>query len=80
MATKLGQMYSKMVGRRRALGLGKVFWYTWSSPYDGASNFHYTGLMRFNGNVFTAQPALTSYRRSARRFEGCTKTVVGICQ
>jgi len=57
-----------------------VFWYTWSSPYDGASNFHYTGLMRFNGNVFTAQPALTSYRRSARRFEGCTKTVVGICQ
>ena len=32
MATKLGQMYRAMVTRRRALGVGRVFWYTWSSP------------------------------------------------
>ena len=80
MAAKLGQMYSKMIARRRALGLGKVFWYTWASPYDGSSNFHYTGLMRYDGNVFTAQPALASYQRSARRFEGCMKSAVGVCQ
>jgi hypothetical protein len=81
MATKLGQMYAKMAGRRTALGLGKVFWYTWSSPYGrGGSNFHYTGLLRYDGNVFTAQPALGAYQRSARRFEGCTKTVTGVCQ
>ena len=81
MATKLGQMYAKMAGRRRSLGVGKVFWYTWSSPYGrGGSNFHYTGLMRFDDNVFTAQPALATYQRSARRFEGCTKTVTGVCQ
>ena len=81
MATKLGQMYSKMVGRRKALGLGKVFWYTWSSPYGrGGTNFHYTGLLRFDGDVFTEQPALGVYQRSARRFEGCTKTAAGVCQ
>ena len=81
MATKLGQMYAKMVGRRRALGVGKVFWYTWSSPYGrGGSNFHYTGLLRFDDNVFTAQPALAAYQRSARRFEGCAKTAAGVCQ
>jgi hypothetical protein len=81
MATKLGQMYAKMVGRRRALGIGKVFWYTWASPYGrGGSNFHYTGLLRWDNNVFTAQPALAAYQRSARRFEGCTKTATGVCQ
>jgi polysaccharide biosynthesis protein PslG len=81
MAKNLGQMYAKMAGRRRALGLGKVFWYTWASPYgQGGSNFHYTGLLRYDGNVFTEQPALAAYQRSARRFEGCTKTVTGVCQ
>jgi hypothetical protein len=81
MAAKLSHMYAKMVGRRRALGVGKVFWYTWSSPYGrGGSNFHYTGLVRYDNNVFTAQPALGSYQRSARRFEGCTKTALGVCQ
>ena len=81
MATKLGQMYAKMVGRHRALGLGKVFWYTWSSPYGrGGSNFHYTGLLRYDSDGFTAQPALAAYQRSARRFEGCSKTAAGVCQ
>ncbi|HKP21424.1 MAG TPA: hypothetical protein VJT68_07895 [Thermoleophilaceae bacterium] len=81
MAKNLGQMYAKMVGRRRALGVGKVFWYTWSSPYGrGGSNFHYTGLLRYDDNVFTPQPALTAYQRSARRFEGCTKTALGVCE
>jgi hypothetical protein len=81
MATKLGQMYAKMVGRRRQLGVGKVFWYTWSSPYGrGGSNFHYTGLVRYDENGFADQPALRSYQRSARRFEGCTKTIFGVCQ
>jgi hypothetical protein len=61
--------------------VGKVFWYTWSSPYGrGGSNFHYTGLMRWDNNVFTAQPALAAYQRSARRFEGCSKTAAGVCQ
>ena len=81
MATKLSQMYRAMVQRRRALGVGKVFWYTWSSPYGrGGSIFNYAGLQRFANGDFTAQPALGAYQRSARRYQGCTKTVTGVCR
>ena len=81
MATKLTQMYGAMAARRRRLGVGKVFWYTWSSPYGrGGSIFNYAGLQRFDSGDFTAQPALGAYQRSARRFQGCTKTVTGVCE
>jgi hypothetical protein len=81
MATKLSQMYRAMVGRRHALGVGKVFWYTWASPYGrGGSIFAYAGLQRFDHSSFEAQPALSAYQRSARRYQGCQKTVTGVCQ
>ena len=81
MATKLSQMYSAMVSRRRALGLGKVFWYTWASPYGrGGSIFNYAGLQRFDDLSFEAQPALGAYQRSARRYQDCQKTATGVCQ
>jgi polysaccharide biosynthesis protein PslG len=80
MASKLSGMYSAMVARRRALGLGRVFWYTWSSPYGrGGSIFNYAGLQRFDNGAFDPQPALAAYQRSARRFQGCQKTVTGVC-
>jgi hypothetical protein len=81
MATKLSQMYSAMVTRRRALGVGRVFWYTWSSPYGrGGSIFNYAGLQRFDDDGFVAQPALDAYQSSARRFQGCVKTITGVCE
>ena len=81
MATKLSQMYAAMASRRRALGLGKVFWYTWASPYGrGGSVFNYAGLQRFDGASFERQPALGAYQRSARRFQGCQKTATGVCE
>ena len=81
MATKLSQMYRAMVLRRRALGVARVFWYTWSSPYGrGGSIFNYAGLQRFSEGRFTSQPALGAYQRAARRYQGCTKTVTGLCQ
>jgi hypothetical protein len=74
-------MYSAMVARRRQLGLGKVFWYTWASPYGrGGSIFNYAGLQRFDDRSFQAQPALSAYQRSARRFQGCQKSATGVCQ
>jgi hypothetical protein len=80
MASKLASMYSAMVSRRRSLGLARVFWYTWSSPYGhGGSIFNYAGLQRFDNGSFDPQPALAAYQRSARRFQGCTKTVMGVC-
>jgi hypothetical protein len=81
MASKLSQMYAAMARRRRALGLEKVFWYTWATPYGrGGSVFNYAGLQRFDDNVFQAQPALRAYQRSARRFQGCRKTITGVCE
>ena len=81
MAAKLEQMYRAMALRRGALGVGKVFWYTWSSPYGrGGSIFNYAGLQRFDDGSFQPQPALSAYQRSARRYQGCTKTATGACQ
>ena len=82
MAARLSEVYSAMARRRRQLGVGKVFWYTWASPYGrGGSIFDYAGLQRYTGgNVFEAQPALGAYQRSARRFQGCTKSITGLCQ
>ena len=81
MASKLGKMYSAMARNRRKLGIGKVFWYTWSSPYGrGGSIFNYAGLQQFDYQSFAAQPALGSYQRAARRLEGCRKTTTGVCQ
>ena len=81
MASKLGQMYSAMARNRRMLGIAKVFWYTWSSPYGrGGSIFNYAGLQQFDYQSFDAQPALRAYQRAARRLEGCQKTATGVCQ
>ena len=81
MASKLTGVYRAMASRRRALGVGKVFWYTWASPYGrGGSIFNYAGLQRFDESRFDAQPALGAYQRSARRYQGCRKTVTGVCE
>jgi hypothetical protein len=81
MAKKLGEMYSAMARNKRRLRIRKVFWYTWSSPYGrGGSIFNYAGLLRFDYTSFQPQPALGAYQRSARRLEGCQKTVTGVCQ
>jgi hypothetical protein len=81
MAAKLTQMYRAMALRRHQLGVGKVFWYTWSSPYGrGGSIFNYAGLQRFDESKFEPQPALSAYQRSARNFQGCRKTVTGACE
>jgi hypothetical protein len=80
MATKLSKMYRAMALRRRALGVRKVLWYTWSSPYGrGGSIFNYAGLQRYDDHVFEPQPALSAYQRSARTYQGCQKTVTGVC-
>ena len=54
-----------------ALGVGKVFWYTWSSPYGrGGSIFNYAGLQRFDDTQLRARSprwARTSGARDASR-------------
>jgi hypothetical protein len=82
MAKQLAGMYRAMAKRRRQLGVGKVFWYTWASPYGrGGSIFDYAGLLRYSGgSAFDEQPALGAYQRSARRYQGCVKAITGVCE
>jgi hypothetical protein len=69
MARRLSQAYALLVRQARRLRLARVYWYTWASPYGrGGSIFRYAGLNRYADGVFTEQPALAAYRRSARRY------------
>ena len=70
MARRLAQAYSLLGRSSRPLRLRRVYWYTWASAYGrGGSIFRYAGLQRYSGGVFTEQPALAAYRRSARRLK-----------
>jgi hypothetical protein len=83
MARRLKQVYGMLVRRRndpRYL-VKRVYWYTWASRYRARHDiFDYSGLLRYRGGDFSARPALRSYRASARRFEGCSKTSTGACR
>jgi hypothetical protein len=79
---RLTKTFSLLAARRRdpRLLVGRVYWYTWASPYSGSDIFGFTGLFRFDGGLsFTPQPQLGAYVRSARAHEGCRKAPTGAC-
>jgi hypothetical protein len=80
MAGKLAGAMTKLAKERRSLGLARVYWYTWASPYGhGGSIFDYAGLLQYNGDKFKARPALAAFQRVARRYQGCRKDKTGAC-
>src|SRR5262245_3761096 len=80
MASKLAGAMTVFAKNRRRLGLARVYWYTWASPYGhGGSIFDYAGLLQYNGDEFKAQPALAAFQRIARRYQGCRKDKTGAC-
>jgi hypothetical protein len=79
MASRLRTLYRLGVENRRRLRLARIYWYTWASDYTGQDDlFDYAGLVDL-GDSFSRQPALRAYAASARRFQGCRKTVAGTC-
>ncbi len=84
MARCVNDAYSSLARGRRwqRLGVRALYWYTWASDYRGRSIFDYSGLRRLlPGRArFRSKPALRSYARLARRYEGCTKTSTGRCR
>jgi hypothetical protein len=80
MAKRLTEVYKLLVRERRKVRLGRVFWYTWSSGYAAGDLFDFGGLTRYRDGSFEARPALSAYRKSARRYQGCAKTDTGACQ
>ena len=65
----LRRAYRLLARHRRRLKLRGVFWYTWMTREESQSNdFEYAGLVRIGpGGSVTAKPALTDFRRTARR-------------
>ena len=80
MASRLRQLYRLGLRKRRRLGLGRIYWYTWASAYEGQDDlFEYAGLIRY-GSPSSPRPAPFAYARSARRAQGCSKTATGTCR
>lgn len=82
MARRLANMYAILARNRKALALDRVYWYTWASRYGKSlSNFDFTGLVKSPyGLTHEPEPALDAFKRSARRFEGCSKAPTGACR
>lgn len=73
MATYLTRAYRLLAEHRRDddVRLGRAYWYTWASSYErGTGIFSFAGLNSFADGRLEEKPALTAYRRSARRHRG----------
>ncbi len=75
-ASRLAAGLPMLAEERRALRIERVYWYTWLSA-EGASGsaFDYSGLRRMRNGQLHDAPALTTFRRLARRLQGCAKRV-----
>jgi len=69
MASRLTELYRLGALNAARLRLGRIYWYTWASTYEGRGDlFDYSGLVRVGEDGRTTpQPALRAYRRAARR-------------
>jgi hypothetical protein len=57
--------------RRRALGIERVYWYTWlTRETDRSYPFDYAGLRRLESDRIVAKPALGAFRATALRLQG----------
>jgi hypothetical protein len=63
-----------LADQRKALGIGRVYWYTWLS-HEGITDsaFDFSGLRRLRAGQLVSAPSLTIFTRLARRLQGCEK-------
>ncbi|MGI8846223.1 MAG: beta-galactosidase [Thermoleophilaceae bacterium] len=82
MAGGVTGLYTRLARGGRSLAVDRVYWFTWASRYGrNKSAFDFIGLVASSdGEEIKPEPALAAYRRSARRFQGCVKTVFGLCE
>jgi hypothetical protein len=71
---RLRQSLPMIVKERRALRIGRVYWYTWLSA-EGSTNsaFDFSGLRRLRDGRLLSSPALAAFTRLARHLQGCAK-------
>lgn len=71
-ASRLRDVFKRLLAQRKSLKLARVFWYTWATVDNGSTNsFDYSGLNQFlPGGTFRAKPALGAFTAVARAAEG----------
>ena len=78
--SRLKAAYAALVRARRKLRMTHAYWYTWATQYDqGGSTatmaFRFSGLTRYRGGgAFSPMPILRTYRSTAAKYEGCSKS------
>jgi hypothetical protein len=76
-AKRLAAYYTRIASSRPA-GIQRVVWYAWTTSYTPVGSdatFEYSGLVMWRpGQQFTPLPILSTYARTAVRFEGCRKS------
>jgi len=73
-ASRLRDALRRLAAARRRLRIERVYWYTWLSDPRPPNAFDYSGLRRTRGDRVRSTPALTEFRRAARRLQGCAKS------
>ena len=73
-AQRLEEGLGLLAAQRVKLGIQRVYWYTWLSV-EGltTSAFDYSGLRRVSAGALRDAPALATFKRVAKRLEGCAK-------
>ena len=82
MARFLSNAYGSLAKNRAKLGLQRVYWFSWITPYTGIAQndvWNYSGLLRLSGGTVSETPAFLSYVKNARLLEGCAKNAAGVC-
>jgi hypothetical protein len=83
MASRLSKTFGAVAVRRRLARyrVGRIYWYTWSSPYRPLSDiFDFAGLVSYYRGSVERKLALRAFRSAARRYEGCVKNSFGACR
>jgi hypothetical protein len=73
-AKRLEQGLDLLAGHRRKFRIERVYWYTWLSTEGlNSSGFDYSGLRRVRAGQIHDAPALATFKRVAKRLQGCAK-------
>ncbi len=83
MAAVVAKAYAAFAGKGlHRLGIKRAYWYTWATSYQKGRPlgfFEFAGLRRYAGGAASSRPALGAYAKTARKYEGCSKTATGSC-
>jgi hypothetical protein len=73
-SSRLNAGLPMLADERKALRIGRVYWYTWLSQ-EGITDsaFDFSGLRRLRAGQLISTPALSVFTRLARRLQGCAK-------